>query len=187
MKKGNTTLGAIPKSIDVFTNFIRIICKEMPVTIKIQRVLNYILDTFTDIRKRYFFNAFIKTIPNSFLSNSWIRAQFKPNDWEKLYWSMKGLYENKTNDGEEIECLKAIVKWGPLYNFPVELLREEFDFLAKLAQNVLCGAPKHQQEAVLELLLDFGKHVSGTLTCDVIVKLVNTFRPPKTTACLVAS
>lgn len=164
-------MGAIPKSIDVFTNFIRIICKEMPVTIKIQRILNYILETFTDIRKRYFFNAFIKTIPTSFLSNSWIRAQFKPNDWEKLYWSMKSLYENKTNDGEEIECLKAIVKWGPLYSFPVEVLREEFDFLAKLTQNVLCNAPKHQQEAVLELILDFGKQVSENLYLILVLSL----------------
>lgn len=150
----------IPKSIDVFTNFLRVTCREMPDAIKIQRILNYVLETITDIRKSYFLNAFIKIIPNSFLSNSRIRAQFTPNDWEKLYLSIKNLYERNTVEGEEINCLKAIIKWGPLYNFPVELLREEFDFLTTLSQKILTSAPKHQQEAALDLLLDFCKHVS---------------------------
>lgn len=135
-------------------------CREMPDTIKIPRVLDYILETITDIRKSYFFDAFIKTISNSFLSNSRIRAQLKPNYWEKLYLSIKNLYEHNTIGGEGIDCLKTIIRWGPLYNFPVELLREEFDFLAKITQNVLANAPKHQQDAVLDLLLDFCKYVS---------------------------
>lgn len=78
-----------------------------------------------------------------------------------IYCFFKMLCKTKPNSGHEpIKCLSHIIKYGPLYKLPVDFLRQEFNFIENLCANITSVCPKPQQEALIELVYEFCKHVS---------------------------
>lgn len=94
-----------------------------------------------------------------------------PDDWLRLYNILKALVKKPIIDSEEVyyvESLYLVIKFGPLHGFPVTLLRNEFDFIEKLCLK-LSEYEKTVHEKVLQLLIEFCRHVSSNSKLFIVV------------------
>lgn len=114
---------------------------------------------------KHFSKSYIFVLRDKILSQPLYWGEMTDNDWSRLYEILKRLIRKPIHESETlfyVECLHLIIKWGPLYSFPVTLLRSEFDFIQELCGNLMeCDKAIH--EKFLNLLFEFCKNVRFSL------------------------
>lgn len=96
------------------------------------------------------------------LSEKLYWGEITSEEWIRLYVILKQLIKKPMNQLEKIHYIESmyfLLKWGPLYSFPVSYLRNEFDFMQELCLNLSEGE-KAIHEKILQMLIEFCKHVS---------------------------
>lgn len=110
---------------------------------------------------KHFSKTYTFLLRDRILSEKLYWGQLSPDDWLRLYAILKQLIRKPVNETDKIyyiESLHLLIKWGPLYSFPVVVLRDEFDFMEELCSN-LSSQEKAIHEKILQLLIEFYKHV----------------------------
>ncbi|KAI4461967.1 hypothetical protein MML48_5g00017109 [Holotrichia oblita] len=91
---------------------------------------------------------------------------------------------NYLEDSKVLGCIKLLFKWAPIHKLSLFHLRDEFDFVSRLGQNLNDSQSKRYKIEVLEILMDFCRKTSSDccLACcklgeDVFISLRSIYQP----------
>ncbi|KAB0793612.1 hypothetical protein PPYR_13232 [Photinus pyralis] len=131
--------------------------------LKVSDVLQCIFEFFKSrILTKYYNIPYLIVLRDEILPFHY--GQIEAQEWIELLTCIKHQLEISLPHMDRIkllQCLRLLLKWGPVHCLPISQVREQFTFMLELCKDIDSTSSKHQQEVIMTILLEFMTNTAG--------------------------